>query len=145
MRPSFPIAIIVSRFNEKVTQALQEGAIARLNELGFKTGDIRVIDVPGAVEIPLVAQRLARSGHYQAIVALGCVIRGETSHYDYVCEQVSNGCQQVMLENDLPVIFGILTTENGEQAMARAGGSHSHKGRDSIDAAVEMVAKLAEL
>lgn len=145
MRPSFPIAIIVSRFNEKVTQALLEGATTRLQELNFRTGDICIKTVPGAVEIPLVAQRLARSGNYQAIITLGAVIRGETTHYDYVCQQVSDGCQSVMLENDLPVIFGVLTTENGEQALARCGGSHSNKGRECADAAVEMVALLADI
>ena len=142
---TFPAAIIVSRFNEAVTEALLEGALARLSELGFKENDITTVHVPGAVEIPLVAKRLARTQQFEAIITLGAVIRGETSHYDYVCDQASQGCQRVSLEADLPVIFGVLTTENREQAMARAGGSHSHKGRESVDAAVEMVSLLKQL
>lgn len=135
---SFPIAVIVSTFNEPITTALKDGSIERLNELGFRPKDITVVEVPGAVEIPLVANLLAKKNQVQAIIALGAVIRGETSHYDYVCEQVSQGCQQVMLEHDIPVIFGILTTENEEQAKERTGGNHGHKGRDAADCAVIM-------
>lgn len=142
---TFPVAIIVSRFNKKVTSALLEGALQRLREKGFAEEAITVVHVPGAVEIPLVAQRLAKSQRYSAIITLGAVIRGETSHYDYVCEQVSQGCQRVAMEHDIPVIFGILTTENGAQAMARAGGGHSHKGIESVDCAQEMVALLKQL
>ena len=135
---SFPIAIIVSTFNESITSALKEGALKRLTELGFRSKDITLIEVPGAVEIPLVAQILAKKNQVHAIIALGAVIRGETSHYDYVCEQVSMGCQKVMLDYSLPVIFGVLTTENEEQALDRVGGKHGHKGRDSADCAVMM-------
>ncbi|MFU8797442.1 MAG: 6,7-dimethyl-8-ribityllumazine synthase [Gammaproteobacteria bacterium] len=133
------IAIVVSRFNEEITNLLLEGALQRLKELNIEEEFIKVIKVPGAVEIPLIAQRLAREGIYEAIICLGAVIRGETTHYDYVCEQVSMGCQQVALANDIPIIFGILTTENEAQAMARVGGAHGHKGRDAADAAMEMI------
>lgn len=133
------IAIITSRFNEKVTQRLFDGAKQRLAELDVPAENIHEFWVPGAVEIPLIAQRLAKAQKYDAIITLGAVIRGETDHYDYVCQQVSYGCQRVALENDVPVIFGVLTTENAEQAFARAGGDHSHKGIESADAAVEMI------
>lgn len=136
---SFPIAIVVSRFNEPVTSALQKSALTRLQEYGFSDQDITVVQVPGAVEIPLIAKHLAKKNHYQAIIALGAVIRGETTHYDYVCQQVSYGCQKVALEENLPVVFGILTTEDGAQAKARMD-----KGRDAVDTAVEMVSLLKD-
>ena len=135
---SFPIAIIVSTFNEPITKALKEGTLQRLNEIGFRPKDITLVEVPGAVEIPLVANILAKKNQVQVIIALGAVVRGETSHYDYVCEQVSYGCQKVMLDHDVPVIFGILTTENDEQAWDRLGGKHGHKGREAADCAVMM-------
>lgn len=135
---SFPIAVIVSTFNQPITQALKEGALDRLKELGFRPKDIILVEVPGAVEIPLVANLLAKKNQVQAIIALGAVVRGETSHYDYVCGQVSEGCQRVMLDHDIPVVFGILTTENEEQAWDRIGGKHGHKGRDAADCAVMM-------
>jgi 6,7-dimethyl-8-ribityllumazine synthase len=135
---SFPIAVIVSTFNEPITSALKEGALQRLAELGFRDKDIVVVEVPGAVEIPLIAQLLAQKNQVQVIIALGAVIRGETTHYDYVCQQVSQGCQRVMLDYNLPVIFGVLTTENEGQAWDRLGGTHGHKGRDAADCAVLM-------
>lgn len=137
------LAIICSRFNSAVTDALLTGALVRAQEWGINVEASAVYRVPGAVEIPLIAKKLAKLNHYHAIVCLGAVIRGETSHYDYVCEQVSQGCQQVMMEYEVPVIFGVLMTENEEQALARAGGVQGHKGREAIDAAVEM-AKLME-
>jgi len=134
-----PIAIIVSRFNSEITQRLSEGALARFKELKPELAAPPVYWVPGAVEIPLIAERLAGSGQYAAIICLGAVIRGETTHYDYVCQQVSYGCQRVALDHKLPVIFGVLTTEDEEQALARTGGAHGHKGRDAVDAAFEMI------
>lgn len=141
----FPVALVVSRFNESVTSGLLEGALRRLSEKGFTDSQITVVKVPGAVEIPLAAQRLAQLGSYDAVICLGAVIRGETSHYDYVCQQVSQGCQHVALQNDLPVIFGVLTTENEEQALERIGGKHGHKGCDAVDAAIEMVSVLRQI
>jgi 6,7-dimethyl-8-ribityllumazine synthase len=135
---SFPIAIIVSTFNEAITAALKEGALQRLIELGFRPKDILVVEVPGAIEIPLVAQMLAKKNQVQVIIALGAVIRGETTHYDYVCDQVSQGCQRVMLDYAIPVVFGVLTTENEAQAWDRLGGAHGHKGIDAVDCAVVM-------
>lgn len=131
-------AIIVSEFNAHITDKLLEGALSRLAEHGVTTDDIDVIKVPGAVEIPLTAQLLAKKQRYLSIICLGAVIRGDTDHYDYVCEQVSNGCQQVMLAFEIPVIFGILTTNNEEQAQDRIGGKEGHKGKDAADAAVAM-------
>ena len=142
---SFPIAIVVSRFNQEVTQALLQGAVDHLLKLGFGSDDITVVDVPGAVEIPLIVQELAKKEKYQAIIALGAVIRGETTHYDYVCEQVSAGCQRVALKYATPVIFGVLTTENDAQAWARVGGHHGHKGVDSVNCAVAMVSIMQQL
>lgn len=139
---TFPIGIVVSRFNEEVTTRLLEGAHQRLKELGFDEGQITVVEVPGAVEIPVVLQRLAEMKQFDALIALGAVIRGDTSHYDYVCEMVSSGCQQISLDFKLPVIFGVLTTENEEQARERCGGSHGHKGREAVDTACEMVSLL---
>jgi len=139
------IAVVVSLFNEEVTQALLIGALERLEELGIELSEVPVTRVPGAVELPLVAQQYARSQRFDAVICLGAVIRGETSHYDYVCQQVSNGCQQVALQHNIPVIFGVLTTENKAQAMDRVGGTHGHKGRDSVDAAVEMIKVMREL
>lgn len=132
-------AIVVSRFNRPITDKLLEGAVTQLMKQGVAQSEITVQSVPGAVEIPLTVQVLAKSKRFDAIIALGCVIRGDTSHYDYVCDQVSQGCQRVMLDQDLPIIFGVLTTENEEQAFARVGGSEGHKGMEAADAALEMV------
>lgn len=139
MNRQIRLAIVVSLFNEAVTEKLLQGALARLSELSIDEKHIEVVKVPGAVEIPLTAKLLAASKQYQAIICLGAVIRGETGHYDYVCEQVSQGCQQVMMAFDVPVIFGVLTTENVEQAFDRVGGKHGHKGREAADAAWHMV------
>ena len=141
----FPIAIIVSQFNSEITQELLRGALEQLEITGFKQDQISVIEVPGAVEIPLVAKKIAQKKEVGAIIALGAVIRGETSHYDYVCTQVSNGCQQVMMEYEIPVIFGVLTTENEKQAWDRLGGNHGHKGMDSIKCAIAMQCVLDDL
>lgn len=142
---SFPIAIVVSQFNVEITYKLRDGAVNRLLAAGFREEDILVVEVPGAVEIPLIAQQLAKQNKYEAIIALGAVIRGETSHYDYVCEAVTNGCQRVALDFNIPVIFGVLTTENDEQARERVGGTHGHKGEDAADCARSMVAILKQL
>jgi 6,7-dimethyl-8-ribityllumazine synthase len=136
----FNIAIIKSQFNSEVTNLLLDSALHYLKELGWPESLVTVVEVPGAVEIPLVAQRLAQSKNYESIVCLGAVIRGETSHYDYVCSQVSTGCQQVMLQYHLPVVFGVLTTENDEQALARAS-----KGKESIQVAIDMYSILKQI
>ena len=141
----FNIAIVVSRFNEEVTQKLYDGAIQRLVELGFDSEQMTVVWVPGAIEIPLTAQRLARTGQYEAIICLGAVILGETKHFDYVCQQVSYGCQKVALTQDIPVIFGVLTTNTEEQAFDRAGGTHGHVGRSAVDTAFQMISTLRQI
>jgi 6,7-dimethyl-8-ribityllumazine synthase len=139
------IAIVVSRFNDTITSALLEGCLSRLAELGVDTNTLPVTQVPGAVELPLVAQQYAQKGQYHAVICLGAVIRGQTSHYDYVCQQASQGCQQVALAHNIPIVFGVLTTENRQQAMDRIGGSHGHKGCDAAEAAVEMIQVMQSL
>lgn len=133
------VAIAVSRFNTSITERLLEGALAQLADRGIAADCIEVMWVPGAVELPLLAQQFAMTEQFQAIICLGAVIRGETTHYDFVCQQVSLGCQQIMLQYNLPVTFGVLTTENEAQALARVGGDHGHKGRDAADAALDMI------
>jgi len=142
---TFPVGIVVSRFNEEVTHLLLKGAEERLKELGFDDGQITVVKVPGAVEIPLILQKLSELKQFDALIALGAVIRGETSHYDYVCSMVSEGCQRISLESKIPVVFGVLTTEDEGQALDRCGGKQGHKGREAVDTACEMVALLRAL
>src|SRR3989338_10664270 len=144
MKP-FPIAMVTSRFNEKITQLLHDSAHDRLANLGVPENFITSVWVPGAGEIPLLVQHFAKSHRYKAIIVLGCIIRGETSHYDYVCQRAINGCQQVMLEYHVPVISGILTTDNEEQAFARAGGPKGDTGAKVVDAAFEMVELMEKL
>lgn len=133
------IAIVVSSFNASIADALLEGALARLEALDIDVDSVPVARVPGAVELPIVAQQYAKSGQFDAVICLGAVIRGETTHYDYVCQQASMGCQQVALQHNIPVIFGVLTTENKAQALDRVGGAKGHKGCDAVDAAVQMI------
>lgn len=142
---SFPVALIVSVFNREITQTLKEGAFAQLLKRGFKKPDIQVYEVPGAIEIPLVAKRLAIAGTVKSIITLGAVIRGETSHYDLVCDAVNQGCMRVSLEYNIPVLLGVLTTENEEQAWDRLGGKHGHKGVEVADAAISMYQLLNQL
>jgi 6,7-dimethyl-8-ribityllumazine synthase len=143
--PIFSIAIVVSRFNTHITDKLCEGALERLEELGFPPEKITVVKVPGAVEIPITAQQLAKTEIYEAIICLGAVIYGETDHYHYVCDQVSRGCQRVGLDYDIPVIFGVLTTRDDTQAIERIGGKKGHHGKDAVDAAMQMVSVLREI
>lgn len=143
MQPKF--AIVCSEFNNDITSKLLAGAKERLLAEGVADDHIEIYKVPGAIEIPLIAQLLAQQEKFASIICLGAVIRGETTHYDYVCQQVSSGCQNVMLAFNVPVIFGVLTTENEVQAQARAGGSEGHKGREAADAALAMVATVAKI
>ena len=138
------IAIITSRFNGPVTEKLYQGAIDRLTEINFPDANIKSVWVPGAFELPLAAQVLAQTNQFDDIITLGAVIRGETTHYDYVCEQASQGCLQVSLKFNIPVIFGVLTTENAEQAYARCGGDKGNKGAESVDCAIEMIEILVK-
>ena len=131
-------AIVVSDFNKEVTQPLLASTLSRLDQCGVEPHNYSVWHVPGAIEIPFVVQKLAKQGKFDVIITLGAVIRGETSHYDEVCKQVSDGCMKIMLEYDLPVIFGVLTTENFEQALARVDGTKCFKGHEVVDAAIHM-------
>ncbi len=130
--------IIVSRFNDFITAKLVDGAIDALLRSGAEDKDITILKVPGAFEIPLAAKKMLNHGTYDAIICIGAVIRGATTHYDYVCAEVSKGIASVSLEADIPVMFGILTTETIEQAIERAGTKAGNKGFDVALGAVEM-------
>ncbi|MEO2136838.1 MAG: 6,7-dimethyl-8-ribityllumazine synthase, partial [bacterium] len=128
------IAVVVASFNSAVTDSLLEGALLAADK---HEADTEVYRVPGAFELPLLAASAARSGRYDAVVCLGAVIKGETPHFDYVCSQAAAGVQQVALEENMPVSFGVLTTDNIEQALARAGGEFGNKGYDAVVSAVD--------
>ena len=141
------IGVVVSRFNALVTGLLLEGTMERLAELGVYRASVTVAHVPGAFELPLVAQRLAVSGDHDAVICLGAVIRGETDHHIHVGGQAAAGCQRVQLDTGVPVVLGVLTTDTLEQALARAGAgpAHGNKGHDAAVAAVEMADLLRQL
>ena len=133
------IGIVAARFNEFITSKLLSGALDGLKRHKVEDEDIDVAWAPGAFEIPLIAAEMADSGKYDAIICLGAVIRGSTSHYDYVCNEVSKGIAQVSLKSRIPVMFGVLTTENIEQAIERAGTKSGNKGFDCATGAIEMI------
>jgi 6,7-dimethyl-8-ribityllumazine synthase len=133
------IGIVAARFNEFITSKLIGGAVDALVRHEVNEDNIEVAWVPGAFEIPLIASKMAKSKKYDAIICLGAVIRGSTTHYDYVCSEVSKGIAHVSLNSDIPVMFGVLTTENIEQAIERAGTKAGNKGFDSAVGAIEMV------
>ncbi len=133
------VGIVAARFNEFITSKLLGGAMDGLLRHDVRDDDIDVAWVPGAFEIPLIASKMAKSGKYDAVICLGAVIRGATSHYDYVCNEVSKGIASVSLESGIPVLFGVLTTENIEQAIERAGTKAGNKGYDCAVSAIEMV------
>ena len=139
------IALVAARFNSFITTRLVEGAEDMFRRHGGNEDDLSLVWVPGAFEIPLAADKLAVSGQYDAIVCLGAVIRGSTSHYDYVCAEVSKGVANVSLHRSMPVIFSVLTTENIEQAVERAGTKAGNKGSDGMLAALEMADVLKNL
>ena len=139
------IGIVAARFNEFITSKLGDGAIDGLVRHDVKEKDIEVAWVPGAFEIPLIAAKMAKSEKYDAIICLGAVIRGSTSHYDYVCNEVSKGISAISLKYDLPVMFGVITTENIEQAIERAGTKAGNKGYDCALGAIEMVNLVKEI
>ena len=139
------IGIVVSRFNELITEGLLAGALDTLKEAGVADEDITLVRVPGSFEISLAAQRLAQTGKLEAIVCLGAVIRGETPHFDYICLQVSNGVSEVALKYDLPVTFGIITADTVEQALARAEVENRNKGSEAATSAVEMANLMKDL
>ena len=139
------IGIVVARFNEFIVSKLVSGAIDGLVRHDVAEDNIDTVWVPGAFEIPVIAKKVAKSGKYDAVICLGTVIRGETSHYDYVCAEVSKGIAQVSLEAELPVMFGILTTDTIEQAVVRAGTKAGNKGYDCALGAIEMINLMQEL
>lgn len=137
--------IIASRFNDFITDRLVGGALDALVRSGADDSDITLLKVPGAFEIPLVAKKMVLTGKYDAVICLGAVIRGATSHYDYVCSEVSKGIASVSLDSGVPVIFGILTTDTIEQAIERAGTKAGNKGFDAAIAAIEMANLMSDL
>ena len=136
---SIKVGIVCARFNEFIVSKLLGGCEDTLLRHGVQADDIAVVWVPGAFEIPLIASKMAKSGKFDAVIALGAVIRGSTSHYDYVCSEVSKGIAAVALESDIPVMFGVLTTDTIEQAMERAGTKAGNKGSECAQGAIEMV------
>ena len=139
------VGIVAARFNEFITSKLLSGALDGLVRHDVREEDIHVAWVPGAFEIPLIASKMAGSGKYDAVICLGAVIRGSTSHYDYVCNEVSKGIAAVGLDSGIPVLFGVLTTENIEQAIERAGTKAGNKGYDCALSAIEMVNLIREI
>ena len=139
------VGIVAARFNEFIVSKLLSGCEDVLVRHGVREEDIAVAWVPGAFEIPLIASKMAKSGKYDAVIALGAVIRGSTSHYDYVCSEVSKGVANVALASDVPVMFGVLTTDTIEQAIERAGTKAGNKGYDCALGAVEMVNLIREI
>ena len=133
------VGIVATRFNEVVVSKLIDGAADGLSRHGVDMDTVDLAWVPGAFEIPLIASKMAKSGKYDAVIALGAVIRGSTTHYDYVCSEVSKGIANVSLNSDIPVMFGVITTENIEQAIERAGTKAGNKGYDCALGAIEMV------
>jgi 6,7-dimethyl-8-ribityllumazine synthase len=144
-RPAGKFAVVAAKFNRDVVDRLVEGAADGLRKHGLKDSAFDVVRVPGAFELPLVCRKLAASGKYAAVIALGAVIRGDTNHYDYVCEAATHGILNANLETGVPVIFGVLTCDTEEQALARAGGAEGNKGFDAALAAIEMANLLPKL
>jgi 6,7-dimethyl-8-ribityllumazine synthase len=139
------VAVVASRYNAAIVQRLLDGAIERLVERGIARDRITIVFVPGAWELPLACRRLAEAGGHQAVVALGCVVRGGTPHFEYVCREASRGVIQASLDTGLPVSFGLLTTDTVHQAEERAGGAHGNKGAEAADAAVDMAQLMRAL
>ena len=139
------VAIVAARFNDLIVSSLLKGARAAWLARGGASEELLVARVPGAFELPVVARRLARSGRYEAIVALGCVIRGDTPHFDYVAGECARGLQLASLETGVPIIFGVLTVETLEQALERAATSAGNKGGEAMECALEMAALMARL
>lgn len=141
----FSFGIVVSRFNDFISSKLVEGAIDALKRHGVDENKVSIVKVPGSFEIPIMAKRLAQSGKYDAVVCLGAVIRGATPHFEYVSAEVAKGIAMVSLESNIPVTFGVLTTDNLEQAIERAGSKVGNKGWDAAVAAMEMVNLLGQI
>jgi 6,7-dimethyl-8-ribityllumazine synthase len=139
------VAIVVSRFNDFVTTRLLDGARAALSDAGIAADDVEVLHVPGAFEIPMAAQRVAETGKVDAVVCLGCLIRGETPHFEYIASACAHGITAAAASTGVPMSFGVLTTNSAEEALERAAAGPSNKGREAADAAVEMARLFARL
>jgi 6,7-dimethyl-8-ribityllumazine synthase len=138
-------AIVAARFNSAIVDSLLSGCVRQLQSLGVASNGIETHQVPGAFELPLAAKVLAHTGKFSAVICLGCVIRGDTPHFDFVAGEAARGIQMAALAESLPIIFGVLTTDTEEQARARAGGIHGNAGERAADAAVEMAALMFQL
>jgi 6,7-dimethyl-8-ribityllumazine synthase len=138
-------AVIVSRFNAEITAGLLRGALAALRAAAVADADVTVVRVPGAFELPLTARHLAESGRFDAVIALGCVIKGDTMHFEYIAESVSHGLMHVSTSTRVPVAFGVLTTLNEQQAIERAGDGPGNKGQEAAAAAIEMATLMRRL
>lgn len=139
------VAVIAARWNGEITDGLLSGAIKALTRHGIVQNDIEIFRVPGAFELPLASQRAARTGRFSAIISLGCVIRGDTPHFDYVCSETTRGIGQVSLNENLPVAFGLLTTDNLEQSLERSGDNSENKGEEAALTALEMLTMLQKM
>ena len=139
------LAVVIAKFNAPVVELLEQGCFAALEQAGIDIGRTTLVRVPGAFELPLVARELAVSGHYEAVIALGAVIRGETPHFDYVCDSAARGILEAGLDARVPVLFGVVTTDSAEHAFARADPERLDRGGDCALAALEMIALMREL
>jgi 6,7-dimethyl-8-ribityllumazine synthase len=137
--------VAAARFNAEIVDELLTGCLRRLGELGVTEGHVEVVRVPGAFELPVTAKAFAKTGRFSAVICLGAVVRGETPHFEYVAGEAARGLQDVAIWENLPVIFGVLTTNTQEQAMDRIGGKHGHAGERAAEAAVEMIGVLATI
>ena len=139
------VAVIAARWNGEITDGLLSGAIKALTRHGIAQSNIEIFRVPGAFELPLASQRAARTGRFCAVICLGCVIRGDTPHFDYVCSETTRGIGQVSLNENLPVAFGLLTTDNLEQSLERSGDNSENKGEEAALTALEMLTMLQKM
>ena len=139
------VAVIAARWNGEITDGLLSGAIKALTRHGIDQNNIEIFRVPGAFELPLASQRAARTGRFSAVISLGCVIRGDTPHFDYVCSETTRGIGQVSLNENLPVAFGLLTTDNLEQSLERSGDNSENKGEEAALTALEMLTMLQKM
>lgn len=137
--------IVVSRFNDFITEEMLDGALRTIERHGGSTDDVTVVRVPGSLEIPVAAKRMAQSGDYDAVICIGAVIRGATTHYDYVCSGTTSGTVSASLDTGVPIIFGVITTESIEQAIERAGTKAGNKGAEAAAAAIEMANLMEKL
>lgn len=143
--PTARVGIVAARFNAAIVDELLSGCVRRLTELGLDENRLEIYRVPGAFELPVAAQALAKTGRVSAVICLGCVVRGDTPHFDYVAGEAAHGITQAALNAGVPVIFGVLTTNTDQQARDRAGGAHGHAGERAADAAAEMIAVLSKI